>query len=325
MITFQELTDKIGSAEIYSGTQVDQATQAALLEWNFDRPLSMIDGQETTWLRHYRRNLNMFYPIYLDYLRVETVRSNMDPFITEFMERIHEDTGTSTASGSGSKSGQSSNTGSDRTVTDNRQVRTPDLTTAGTNGNTRTDNLATSSTNSDTGTVANNGSDSSTDNTEQRNMNVAYPEANMNAIPNDIDNFPTNIDYAESEVDQFGKNTHSGTNTNTETRNLSQTGSGTQTGTVTDAGSSNVHETGTDTVDFDGDVQKTTSGSATNSETTTSSNSTLDTRNIEETEQGRHESIADLLPKAISAITSTNSIKWLVNSLQLCFDNYSEM
>ena len=132
-MTFEELNDSIGAEAIYSGTSVDAATQAALLEWNFDRFLSM-EGEDTTnWLRKYRRNLNMFYPIYLDRLRVESVRSNMDPFITEFMEKVHDDNGTVTKAGSSVKNGSKGGSDTEQTVTDNTQVRTPDLTTTGSN------------------------------------------------------------------------------------------------------------------------------------------------------------------------------------------------
>lgn len=325
-VTFQSLNDAIGAEEIYSGTSVDAATQAILLEWNFNKYLSMKPNEEQTWLRRYRRNLNMYYPIYLDYLRVESVRSNMDPFITEFMERIHSDSGTSTSTGSGSKSVEGSSTGSDRTITDNGQVRTPDLTTAGTTGNTRTDNLANSNSTSDSGTISNSGSDTSEDDTQTRGMNIVYPEANMNSIPSTLNGFPSSIDYAEGETDTFGKTEHTGSNSNQETRNLSQTSSGTQTGTVTDSGSNNVRETGTERIDFDGDIQKTLSNSNSSEETSSNSLTATDTREGQETEQGRHgKSIADILPQAISAITTTNAIKWFNKQMNICFDNYIEI
>lgn len=324
VMTFQELTNKIGSSEIYSGTTVDQATQECLLEWMFNRKLSMFpDEPETNWLRRYRRNLNKFYPVYLDYLRVETVRSNMDPFITDFIEKVHNGTSTSTSSETGSKTSEGSNSGSDVTTTDNTQVRTPNLTSSGTTGNTRTDNLATSNTTGDTGTVSTTGSEDSTDNGQQRSMNIVYPEANMGSIPSTINGFPSSIDYAEGENDVFSKNEHDGTRTNQETRNLTQTSSGTQTGTVTDSGTNSVRETGTDTVDFDGSVTRTSNGSKTNEESSSLTASSSNTDNGEETEQGRRgKSIAELLPQAIEAIVTTNSIQWLVNKMSICFDNY---
>lgn len=325
MMTFQELNDNLGAEEIYSGTSVDSATQGALIEWLFDRYLSMLGNDTTNWLRKYRRNLNMYYPIYMDYLRIESVRSNFDPFITEFMERIHEDNGTSTNTGTSTKNGSGSNSSSDRTVTDNIQVRTPDLVTNGTTGNTRTDALATSNTNSQTGTEGSSSSDSATDVGKQRTINIAYPEANMSGIPTDIDVAPASIDYASSAVEGQSKNEHIGSSSNSTSRNLTTTDSGTQTGTVTDQGTNRVTEKGTESIDFDGTVVKSNSGSHMDTEQTVNNGQVINNSNSAETEQGRHESIAELLPKAVSAITATNSIKWLVGKMMNCFDNYAEI
>lgn len=321
MKTFEELINEVGSETVYSGTSVDQATQGALLEWNFDRPLS-VQGDDTKWMRYFRRNLNMFYPIYLDYLRVESVRSNMDPFITEFMERIHEDSGESTTTGTGLKTGASSHNDGETTLTNNTSVRTPDLTTNGTTGNTRTDNTQSSTTGTDTGTVTTDTDINTDDDSISRALSIAYPEANMNSIPTDLSGFPTNIDYAQGEADTIGHNDHVEDNTLTETRNLANSNTTTNTGTVTDAGNNSVRETGTDTNDFEGSVTKNGNGTSNSSETTSSSTGVVDNRTVNETEQGRHESPADLLPRAISAITGSNSIKWLVGKMQVCFDNY---
>lgn len=320
MMTFEELINKEGAATVYSGTNVDAATQGALLEWCFDRALS--DEDTTKWLRYYRRNLNMYYPIYLDRLRVESVRSNMDPFITEFVERLREDTGSSTSSGTSSKNTQNSLTERDETTTDNTNVRTPDLTTTGTNSDTQSVQGTSGNTSRTLGDVTNTGSEDATDNSTQRSMQIQYPEANMASIPQDVDNFPTSIDYAEGESDVFAKKVHNGSNTNTQSTDSTVTDNGTQSSTTTGSGSNSVTETGTDTNKFDGSVIKTHSNTGTGTESNTDSHSQEDTRKAEETEQGRHESPADILPRAIQAITSTNSIKWLVDTMQICFDNY---
>lgn len=325
MKTFEELINEVGAATVYSGTDVDEATQGALLEWLFDRYLSMYDGDEQKWIRRFRRQLNMFYPMYMDYLRVQDVRASMDPFITEFMERVHSGEATSTNGDTTTKSVTGSTSGSDRTITDDRTVRTPNLATDTINNNTRTDNLANSSTSTDTGTVGNVGTVDITDNGKTRGMNIAYPEANMGSIPQTIDNFPTDISYASGETDGFNRNIRDEDTSSTETRNLQSTTSGTQTGTVSDSGTGRVTETGTETTDFDGDVTKTTTGSNTSSESITNAGTDARSDRSEEIEQGRHASIAELLPKAVSAITSTNAIKFLVNNLLVCFDNYSEL
>lgn len=444
-MTFEELTDLVGSQAIYTGTTVDNATQAALLEWLFDRYLSAdirdTDRDTTRWMRQYRRNVNMYYPIYMDYLRVESVRSNMDPFITEFMERTHEDEGTTTLTGSTSKTSQGSKSDSEHTVTDNsnvrtpnltiadqgsksdnehtitdnsetrtpdltttdngtssentvidenehtvtdnQEVRTPNLTTSGTSGNTRTDNLTAQTNGSDTGNVVTDTVIDSTVDSQTRAMNIAYPEANMGSIPSTLNGFPSDISYAEGEADTFGNTHQIDDNQVTETRNLANSSTTTNTGTVTDSGTSSSQETGTDTkdidgdvttdrtadntvsgstsgthreqgtetkdfdgdvtrtltgsdsntrtetgtdrTDFDGDVTRTVTGSDQSTETGSNTQETQDSRETKETEQGRHESPADLLPRAVSAITSTNAIKWFVKQLLKCFDNYEEI
>lgn len=321
-MTYQELTDKIGSEQIFAGTEVDEVTQASLLEWLFDRYLSMEGNDTTKWLRQYRRNLNMFYPIYMGYVRVESIKKNFDPFIVDFMERLHEDSGNSTTQGSSSKLSQGTNSASDTTITDNKQVRTPDLTTAGQTGNTRTDEVRNSDSSQDSSSQLNNGSESSQDDGQTRGMSIAYPEANMGSIPSGIGGFPSSIEYAEGETDTFTQNIHSGSNQSNENSNATHSGSSTQNGTTIDTGTNNVHETGDETIDFDGSVIKTSGGNNQNSETGSNASSTLDNRKIKETEQGRHESVADIFPRAINTITSTAAIKWLVNSLQICFDNY---
>lgn len=322
-MTFEELNDTMGAAEIYSGTTVDSATQGALLEWLFDRYLSMSEHEPVnTWLRRYRRQLNMLYPIYQDYLRVEAVRSNMDPFITEFIERVHENEGTATNSGSSTKQTSGSDSGQDRTVTDNTNVRTPDLTTESESGNVQNNNLRDTSTNTDSGTVTASHSEQSVGNGKNRGMSIEYPEANMGSIPQDIDSFPSSINYAAGEQDSFSRSTNQGSSSDSESRNLVQSGGSTHTGTVTDTGNSTVNESGTDTNKFDGIVTRNNSATHTTSETDTNNGESRNRDKGQEIEQGRHESPADLLPRAISAITSTNSIKWLVKNILVCFDNY---
>lgn len=325
MMTFEELNDSIGAEAIYSGTSVDAATQAALLEWNFDRFLSM-EGEDTTnWLRKYRRNLNMFYPIYLDRLRVESVRSNMDPFITEFMEKVHDDNGTVTKAGSSVKNGSKGGSDTEQTVTDNTQVRTPDLTTTGSNSTQGSSSTSGSDASRQLSESSGQAHGESEDNGKARGMQIQYPEANMNGIPQNIDDFPTSIDYAQGEADNFTKANHEEDSNNSQLGEVNTTGNSSSQSSSSSNGSSSAHEGGDETIDFDGNVIKTKQNNSTDTESATSNESSSDSRTIEETEQGRHESPADILPRAIKAITATNSIKWLVETMLICFDNYAEM
>ena len=90
-MTFEELVNKEGASNVYANTSVDEATQAALMEWLFDRKLC---DEPATFCRYYRRNLNKYYPQYLDLVRVLTVRDNMDPYVTYYFEHVGMDTGT---------------------------------------------------------------------------------------------------------------------------------------------------------------------------------------------------------------------------------------
>ena len=90
-MTFEELVNNEGASNVYANTSVDEATQAALMEWLFDRKLC---DEPATFCRYYRRNLNKYYPQYLDLMRVLTVRDNMDPYVTYYFEHIGTDTGT---------------------------------------------------------------------------------------------------------------------------------------------------------------------------------------------------------------------------------------
>lgn len=312
MKTFEQVIEDKTAQVVYSGTNVNSATQGALLEWLFDLNICTGDDEDK-FCRYYRRYLNMYYPLYVDYLKLEVARGNMDPFIQELMTRTHEDEKTLSGSATRANTGTVSDTGRTEDTSESTSVRTPDITVAGTNSNTETRDLA--STSETDGTHHEEGET----NSKSRNVNIAYPEANLNSLPIDIDNMPTTIDYASAEADGFGKTT-----SEVDATDHSETSS-TDTGTVGNSGSNSTHETGTETNEFDGSNIRTLSNTRTNNLSETASNTGSETNNATDTDEGRHESEADILPRAIKAVTSTNAIKWLVSSLQVCFDNYSEM
>lgn len=166
-MTFEELVNNEGASNVYANTSVDEATQAALMEWLFDRNLC---DEPATFCRYYRRNLNKYYPQYLDLVRVLTVRDNMDPYVTYYFEHVGTDSGT------GKTGVQTIGERTVATVTydDNTSKTTTDnngnLTTEGRSTNKRngdvngrnTENIDEHTTNIDTktGSVVENGSDS---------------------------------------------------------------------------------------------------------------------------------------------------------------------
>ena len=407
--TFQELVDDITLEGVFAGTSVDEATQGALLEWLFDYPLCADDA---TFLRYFRRKLNNVYPLYQARLRVSTVKDNMDPFIVDFMERLHADRSTIQGRENGVRS--DSGTASDgytTTVTDEFR-RDPHLTDTLNATNTRTPNLTKTEDSTKTdisgGSTTSNGTEtrdigsssnvresedrrlrSLTTNTgtEERNndvteestssaesksraFNVQYPEANLGdegGVPSSVDNYPASIDYVSDEADTLGSSettsngsredstivNTSSTNDTSDTGNVSKStdSSGRESGTIgnqsvvntnnsdTATGHTSAKETGTDTnVSRETSTKggyETTNGTTTTINTKTGSNEreessskdTTQTKNgrVEEIEQGRHESVVDILPRAIRAIVSTNDLKWLVDQCLTCFDTYSYM
>lgn len=312
MKTFEDVIEELGAGTVYAGTDVDNATKGALLEWLFD--LNICTGDDSQkFCRYYRRQLNMVYPLYVDYLKLEAVRSNMDPFITEYMDHTHEDDKTLSGTATKANTGTVADNGSITDTAESQTVRTPDITTTTSSTNTETRNLSSSS-----ASDANHEEESEV-NTKNRSVNIAYPEANLNSLPLGIDDMPTDIDYAAAENDSFGR-------TNTEgTSEDHSTGSNTETGTVEDDASGTGHEGGTETTDYDGSSTKTMTNTRTNNLSESVSTSGTEATDYESHDEGRHESEADILPRAIKAITTTNAIKWLVKSLQVCFDNFSEL
>ena len=102
-------------------------------------------------------------------------------------------------------------------------------------------------------------------------------------------------------------------------------------GSKTDSGSESLDNTSTTTeLGFETNtVTDVTTVSRTNekegTETFRGTNAGSSTGRDEEIYQGRHESVADILPRAISAIVSSNDLKWLVDQCLTCFDCYSPM
>lgn len=312
MKTFEQVVENQTPEVVYSGTSVNTATQGALMEWLFDLNICT-DDDETKFCRYYRRYLNMYYPLYVDYLKLEIARSNMDPFITELMTRTHEDEKSLSGSLTRANTGTVSDSGRTEDTTESDTVRTPDLTSSSSNSNLETRDLSGTSSTSSTH------EEESTENGKNRGVAIAYPEANLNSLPIDIDNMPTTVDYASSESDGFSKGEHTGESSDS---GSAQT---TDSGTVNNSGSGSIHDTGTETTEFDGSNIRVSSNTRTNNLSETATNSGSETNEATDTDEGRHESEADILPRAIKAVTSTNAIKWLVSSLQVCFDNYSEM
>lgn len=404
-MNFQDLVDKIGIGTVFQNTSVDMATQNCILEWLFDYDLC--DDDETMWLRKFRRRCNDIYPKYLAMVRVMTVKDNMDPFITVFMEKIHNSTDLKSTTltlrdnGAASQSdGRTIVTDRDkreidnRTMRDNRSIVTDKdnsevdtRTSTDTYNNLRdahdrgqngivTDTFYDDYRETTTGSSSGRNSDVTSgdpyaiagavdSNGESRSIGIAYPEANMGSIPNGVaseSGATSDIAYATNESRQFSKNhagsqrtdnhldqtvttNYSDSNSNSKTINGTYTNTETGTDTTTRTGSvvnskggrldTTEDSTVTDTLnrthggslntDEDITVTDNLTRQNTHNSTKTTTGSDNGSTKLEMAEQGRTESPADILPRAINAIIGSDEIQYLITSLMPCFDCFGRL
>lgn len=318
--TFGDLVDEIGLSTVFEGTDADQVTQEAILDWFFNYELC--DDNDSTFLRYFRRKIKNIYPLYEARLRVSTAKGTMDPFIVDFMERVRTDTKTTSGTVNGTESDTNGSTRSIHKVTDNQDVRTPQLTTIANGQSTGSNRQTTDGTVTEERDLASTEDSSATTEGKSRNFSVAYPEANLSGIPTDVDSYPASIDYVSGEADSLSKSETSGDVDRTDTGTVSTDTDTTVTGSESSTDSRTVRETGTDRRDFDGDETTTDTVNGTGSKTTATSTSGSETGEGSEIEQGRHESVADLLPRALAAISGSNDLMWLCHQLLPCFVYY---
>lgn len=361
-MTYQELIDEVGQETIFTNTNVDLATQNVITEWFFDYELC--DSEDTTkWMRYFRRRCNENYPKYKEMVRVLTIKGNMDPFITEFMEKIHKSSdvrnNTIHINGSGSKETEYGHTIEDKRY----KVTTPTLDDTETYNNiqdkhdrgsgikskTQYDNYqeythgGSSGNNSDTTSgnpYSTTGDVTNTDKT--RAVAIAYPEANMGNIGSGVDAGTNDIGYASSEnrgwneqhlgstrtdqhLDQLVESEY--TDDNESTKEISGSHSVTETGidTNTKTGSKTLSKRGNEIVDDKDKIMHTGKDTLKSQDNKQTIGKQDGLGKYEGIDQGRHESVADLLPRAISAIIDTDEVKFFVNSLRECFDCYGRI
>lgn len=124
--------------------------------------------------------------------------------------------------------------------------------------------------------------------------------------------------------------THNTTDTNTHdttdvtTHNTTDT---TSYGMITDATSEtegNNHsiqsESGTETTTVTNSGSDTTVTEGSNSTSETDSGQRTSSDNVKQEHKGRHESVADIVPRAVKAIINTNELMWFIDSMKVCFD-----
>lgn len=232
-------------------------------------------------------------------------------------------------------------------------TRTPNLTTTSENGGSdkNTNNSNSTDTRNLTSSTEGSSNGSEESNSKNRSFTAAYPEANMSSFPTDIDSNPS-LTYLSGESDVLSKTENSNTNSsNSETTDTGTTSNESSSTSTTEYGSTNTQKaTGTEninnssedistlatnseqTVKQTGDEIKTTernnqSNDSSNSTKTSSSNGDENENSNETTnrvQKGRNESVADLIPRVVKAIENSDPIRYLIDSLMICF-NYIEM
>lgn len=307
-MTFEELINKRSQATVFDNTGVDIATQNALVDWYFDYGLCTDEDEDKNgdiFLRYFQRNLNLYYPRYLQLLRVLAVKENMDPYVTDYIEEIayKNDTNTGSVTSVNTKDLEHDTVTTPQSST--TVLRTPTLTDtsviSGGHTDTRTPNVTNTQTSGNT--------------TKTDAFAMAYPESQLSALSTDLDlDDPRDITYAQSESlagtksEGSATSTETGTETNQTVYN-SETTTNQQTGTETTVTS----QSGTDS------VNATDTGTDT-TETTNEGTSESETGRVH---KGRTESVADILPRAAAAIKGSDAFTWFKNEMKVCFDLYA--
>lgn len=175
-------------------------------------------------------------------------------------------------------------------------------------------------------------------------IGITYPESNLNSLSLDIDDIPDNRSLSYASNESIGQTKA----TDNQSSNVNATEVDTQNTQNTTTGNSTTSHNTKDTTTYGGETntenqsESEESGTVrqTGNETTTTTNSGYDTttfnnndssnedstdeRNIEfshkEEHKGRHESVADLIPKVISSIRNSNTVLWFVDYMKVCFD-----
>lgn len=193
--TFREVLDEQTQAVVFGDTQIDEATQTALVNWFQFRKVSDNDK----FVAYFQRLLKANEEQYLNYMRIQTVQ--FDPLVTQYMERLLN------------RDGVNSEKDKDTTVNTGND-------TVNTSGTAKTNN-------SDNSVTDSSGTDRTTQNGEtgDKSMNAQLPQSSTGAgagLPANMNwNYATQQDERKgtsknnSNSESTGKTTNTGTSTGT--------------------------------------------------------------------------------------------------------------
>lgn len=197
--TFQEVLQEQTQAVVFGDTQIDEATQTAIVNWFQFRKVSDNDK----FVAYFQRLLKANEEQYINYMRIQTVE--FDPLVTQYMERLLN------------RDGSSSEKDKDTTVNTGND-------TVNTSGTAKTNN-------SDNSVTDSRGVDSTTQNGEtgDKSMNAQLPQSSTGAgagLPKNLNwKYATQQDERKgtsknnSKSESTGKTTNTGTSTGTATNN----------------------------------------------------------------------------------------------------------
>lgn len=193
--TFREILQEQTQAVVFGDTQIDEATQTAIVNWFQFRKVSDNDK----FVAYFQRLLKANEEQYINYMRIQTVK--FDPLVTQYMERLLN------------RDGSSSEKDKDTTVNTGND-------TVNTSGTAKTNN-------SDNSVTDSRGVDSTTQNGEtgDKSMNAQLPQSSTGAgsgLPENLNwKYATQQDERKgtsknnSKSESTGKTTNTGTSTGT--------------------------------------------------------------------------------------------------------------
>lgn len=197
--TFQEVLQEQTQAVVFGDTQIDEATQTAIVNWFQFRKVADNDK----FVAYFQRLLKANEEQYINYMRIQTVQ--FDPLVTQYMERLLN------------RDGSSSEMDKDTTVNTGND-------TVNTSGTAKTNN-------SDNSVTDSRGVDSTTQNGEtgDKSMNAQLPQSSTGAgtgLPKNLNwNYATQQDERKgtsknnSKSESTGKTTNKGTSKGTASNN----------------------------------------------------------------------------------------------------------
>lgn len=197
--TFREVLQEQTQAVVFGDTQIDEATQTAIVNWFQFRKVSDNDK----FVAYFQRLLKANEEQYINYMRIQTVQ--FDPLVTQYMERLLN------------RDGSSSEKDKDTTVNTGND-------TVNTSGTAKTNN-------SDNSVTDSRGVDSTTQNGEtgDKSMNAQLPQSATGAgagLPKNLNwKYATQQDERKgtsknnSKSESTGKTTNTGTSTGTASNN----------------------------------------------------------------------------------------------------------